>query len=351
MKFGGVGTATKCNSGEKTGVTSQPGIEPDSSMCNTICMHAAASSSPDDVVSLHSMIEKNMDSGFVAWPPFHITGALPPHRGGGSVPGEGPWPPSRLSVKLWREGDENPLPPPRPSNFKFAAWHTKPQVSQGSAWDLFPNHVVSRRRQLPGALVASPSPRSPGSRSSAPQKCHSGRGGEGDLRDLQLVTLEAGQRRERPHRLDPNENLYRQFTITVFNMEQRRNTRAGETGEPRENPSTSGIVRHKYHIEKSGSDPAGNQTRFSLAVGGAKPPAIRQSGYDMEVDGKEEGTGNIRARHCLQRVEAANTAPKKLDEKFLVDEHVSWVDERQCSGQPCCTRRRTKLYRASNSVT
>ncbi|KAJ8873475.1 hypothetical protein PR048_024293 [Dryococelus australis] len=47
------------------------------------------------------------------------------------------------------------------------------------------------------------------------------------------------------------------------NMEQRRNARAGETGDPRGNPSTSDIVRHNSHVRISGSDPAGNRTKFS----------------------------------------------------------------------------------------
>ncbi|KAJ8872286.1 hypothetical protein PR048_025888, partial [Dryococelus australis] len=46
-------------------------------------------------------------------------------------------------------------------------------------------------------------------------------------------------------------------------MEQRRNARARETGDPRESPPTSGIVRQDSHVRKSGSDPAGNRTRFS----------------------------------------------------------------------------------------
>ncbi|KAJ8866400.1 hypothetical protein PR048_032243 [Dryococelus australis] len=41
------------------------------------------------------------------------------------------------------------------------------------------------------------------------------------------------------------------------NMERRRNEGAGETGDPRENPQTSGIVRHDSHLRKSG-DPAGD---------------------------------------------------------------------------------------------
>ncbi|KAJ8869237.1 hypothetical protein PR048_030809 [Dryococelus australis] len=39
--------------------------------------------------------------------------------------------------------------------------------------------------------------------------------------------------------------------------EQSRNARLGETGYPRENPPTTGIIRHDSHTRKSGSDPAG----------------------------------------------------------------------------------------------
>ncbi|KAJ8868500.1 hypothetical protein PR048_030028 [Dryococelus australis] len=44
--------------------------------------------------------------------------------------------------------------------------------------------------------------------------------------------------------------------------EQRRNVRAGEAGNPRENTPTSGIVRHDCHMRKFGDDPAGNRTRL-----------------------------------------------------------------------------------------
>ncbi|KAJ8889765.1 hypothetical protein PR048_009268 [Dryococelus australis] len=39
-------------------------------------------------------------------------------------------------------------------------------------------------------------------------------------------------------------------------MEQHRNARAGETGDPRESPPTRGIVRRDYHLRKSWSGPA-----------------------------------------------------------------------------------------------
>ncbi|KAJ8896979.1 hypothetical protein PR048_002325 [Dryococelus australis] len=48
--------------------------------------------------------------------------------------------------------------------------------------------------------------------------------------------------------------------------EQRRNTKAGETGDPQWKP---GDQLHDSHMRKSGSDPAGNRTRFALT---ATPP-------------------------------------------------------------------------------
>ncbi|KAJ8895586.1 hypothetical protein PR048_000922 [Dryococelus australis] len=38
--------------------------------------------------------------------------------------------------------------------------------------------------------------------------------------------------------------------VIEVNMERRRNERAGETGDPRENPPTNGIVRHDSHLRK-----------------------------------------------------------------------------------------------------
>ncbi|KAJ8866276.1 hypothetical protein PR048_032119 [Dryococelus australis] len=45
---------------------------------------------------------------------------------------------------------------------------------------------------------------------------------------------------------------------TQVKMEQCWNERMGVTGDPRENPPTSGIVWHDSHMLKSGSDPAGD---------------------------------------------------------------------------------------------
>ncbi|KAJ8871030.1 hypothetical protein PR048_027333 [Dryococelus australis] len=44
--------------------------------------------------------------------------------------------------------------------------------------------------------------------------------------------------------------------LIEVNMERHRNEGAEETGDPRENPPTNGIVRHDSHLRKSG-DPGG----------------------------------------------------------------------------------------------
>ncbi|KAJ8874563.1 hypothetical protein PR048_025426 [Dryococelus australis] len=55
--------------------------------------------------------------------------------------------------------------------------------------------------------------------------------------------------------------------VIEVNMERCRNEGEGETGDPRENPPTSGIVRHDSHLRKSG-DLAGDWARFALVGGG-----------------------------------------------------------------------------------
>ncbi|KAJ8874427.1 hypothetical protein PR048_025276 [Dryococelus australis] len=55
-------------------------------------------------------------------------------------------------------------------------------------------------------------------------------------------------------------------TIEV-NVEQRWNVRAGETGVPLENPTTNGNVRHVSHMLKYRFDPAGYENRFVVELG------------------------------------------------------------------------------------
>ncbi|KAJ8874797.1 hypothetical protein PR048_022686 [Dryococelus australis] len=56
--------------------------------------------------------------------------------------------------------------------------------------------------------------------------------------------------------------------VIEVSMEQCWNERAGKTGDPRENPPNSGIVQYDSHIQKSGREPAGNQTQQFALVGG-----------------------------------------------------------------------------------
>ncbi|KAJ8868528.1 hypothetical protein PR048_030056 [Dryococelus australis] len=51
--------------------------------------------------------------------------------------------------------------------------------------------------------------------------------------------------------------------VIEVRMEQRRNERAGTTGDSRENPPINGIVRHNSHMRKSGSIPGAVAPRYS----------------------------------------------------------------------------------------
>ncbi|KAJ8897289.1 hypothetical protein PR048_002635 [Dryococelus australis] len=51
------------------------------------------------------------------------------------------------------------------------------------------------------------------------------------------------------------------LNIEVSRADEGENARAGETGDTRENPPTSGIIRHDSHMLKPQGDSAGNRTR------------------------------------------------------------------------------------------
>ncbi|KAJ8874310.1 hypothetical protein PR048_025156 [Dryococelus australis] len=79
-------------------------------------------------------------------------------------------------------------------------------------------------------------------------------------------------------------------------MEPGPECKGGGTGDRRENPPTSGIVRHDSQVRKSRTDPAGNLTRF-VPVGNMKslgPPlsrrhAVTRRGVDSTRGGKTSG--------------------------------------------------------------
>ncbi|KAJ8865621.1 hypothetical protein PR048_033141 [Dryococelus australis] len=54
------------------------------------------------------------------------------------------------------------------------------------------------------------------------------------------------------------------FSQVGIVSDDRENAGVGETGDPRENSPTSGIVQHDSHMRKSGSNPAGNRTAVCL---------------------------------------------------------------------------------------
>ncbi|KAJ8875400.1 hypothetical protein PR048_023295 [Dryococelus australis] len=76
---------------------------------------------------------------------------------------------------------------------------------------------------------------------------------------------------ENPEKLKTIKNSYKEYRVseeiwTALNievlievsMEQRRNEEPGETGDPRENPPTNGIIRHDSYMQKIPSDAAGD---------------------------------------------------------------------------------------------
>ncbi|KAJ8873675.1 hypothetical protein PR048_024506 [Dryococelus australis] len=69
-----------------------------------------------------------------------------------------------------------------------------------------------------------------------------------------------------------------------------RNARAGGTGDPRENPPTSGIVRHDGRGKEGGGDFVGNRTLFTL-MGVVRLPLLdsRRGGSRMFVCGNRAG--------------------------------------------------------------
>ncbi|KAJ8871255.1 hypothetical protein PR048_027561 [Dryococelus australis] len=69
-------------------------------------------------------------------------------------------------------------------------------------------------------------------------------------------------------------------------MEQRRNAREGETGDLRENPPTSGIVRHDSHMQKSGGGGPGRESN---------PGHVKTLVYDTPVNIRVELEARFRA--------------------------------------------------------
>ncbi|KAJ8890127.1 hypothetical protein PR048_009634 [Dryococelus australis] len=79
-------------------------------------------------------------------------------------------------------------------------------------------------------------------------------------------------------------------------MARRRNERTGETGDPRENPPTNGIVRHDSHMRKSGVTRLGIEYGSSWCEASrltAQPPRLRRSA-GMQGQVERENPENTR---------------------------------------------------------
>ncbi|KAJ8866104.1 hypothetical protein PR048_033628 [Dryococelus australis] len=66
--------------------------------------------------------------------------------------------------------------------------------------------------------------------------------------------------------------------------------KGGEVGDPRENSPTSGIVRHDSHLRKSGSEPAGDSTRFALVRGEQPNRSATVGSFSEELKNVLHGT-------------------------------------------------------------
>ncbi|KAJ8871330.1 hypothetical protein PR048_027647 [Dryococelus australis] len=130
-------------------------------------------------------------------------------------------------------------------------------------------------------------------------------------------------------RVAPNSEVFR----AEVRMEQRRNEKAGETGDPRENPPTSGIVRHDSHMIEPGS-PRWEASRLT-----AEPPrpngrtcrrcSLRRNQTTMDLEERQAEAFMARgcgvARGCDRSVAVPtwptlelNTSPRRLVDPSLL---------------------------------
>ncbi|KAJ8869859.1 hypothetical protein PR048_028868 [Dryococelus australis] len=89
--------------------------------------------------------------------------------------------------------------------------------------------------------------------------------------------------------------------VIVVKVEQRRNERAGEMGDSRENLTISGIVRHDSRMRKFGSDPSGDWTRFTLATSLQGLPTC--SDIDQFLSENIKGQLGLHVSGCPRREE------------------------------------------------
>ncbi|KAJ8890731.1 hypothetical protein PR048_010240 [Dryococelus australis] len=80
-------------------------------------------------------------------------------------------------------------------------------------------------------------------------------------------------------------------------MEQSRNVREWETGDSRENPATSGIVRHDPHLQKSGSEQANRSITAAPQVFGVEMQMEMPNKVETEMEKRQNATDGETGEH------------------------------------------------------
>ncbi|KAJ8883324.1 hypothetical protein PR048_015167 [Dryococelus australis] len=114
------------------------------------------------------------------------------------------------------------------------------------------------------------------------------------------------------------------MVVIKVTMEQRRNERVGETGDPRENPPTNGIVRHDSHMRKFGVTRLGigpGSLRWEASRLTAQPPCLprvflTRTNKVLEVDKA--------ARVQLCEWYLPNIAPEELQDGYVLFSDEAW---------------------------
>ncbi|KAJ8877224.1 hypothetical protein PR048_021678 [Dryococelus australis] len=77
------------------------------------------------------------------------------------------------------------------------------------------------------------------------------------------------------------------LSMLLANMEQHQNVGAGEMVDPRENPPTSGIVWHNFHMQKFGSNPTTHRTH-TIGAALRPPPSTLEILYNATTEASQD---------------------------------------------------------------
>ncbi|KAJ8866143.1 hypothetical protein PR048_033667 [Dryococelus australis] len=114
--------------------------------------------------------------------------------------------------------------------------------------------------------------------------------------------------------------MLRAVQISSTNLTWQRR-RAGETGDPRENPPISGIIRHDSHMRISEGDSSGNRTRFTVLEGDTLEKYFGEKSLPLQAHVLMGTLSDIRPAKL-----ATVDVPKVMRERFPADTCVK-VDQ------------------------